>query len=262
MKWMAWVRVSPMSSGVDGRHLPESRWWVVCLICGMLVFLGGGRRRSEESWEEGRLRRLEAVRYEKGQDPRSAGLPRWCGRGCRPRVRKCVCRPCPLYCQSGHQRSVRRAGEESLSNLGFNSGEETWEALRCAGNVESKVAERKGGQQGVDYGESHKRHRFRTRGRAKVGVRRWGKADGSRRKPTGPSAARRSPVERQLPMDMCVRRRPTPAPSGRTHEGPRRARTPAAPTRASPSSSPTIPPWLQRPSSRSRARAKPRRRRF
>ena len=66
MKWMAWVRVSPMSAGVDGRHLPESRWWVVCLICGMLVFLGGGRRRSEESWEEGRLRRLEAVRYEKG----------------------------------------------------------------------------------------------------------------------------------------------------------------------------------------------------
>ena len=114
----------------------------------------------------------------------------------------------------------------------------------------------------VDYGESHKRHQFRTRGRAKVGVRRWGKADGSRRKPTGPSAARRSPVERQLPMDMCVRRRPTPAPSGRTHEGPRRARTPAAPTRASPSSSPTIPPWLQRPSSRSRARAIPRRRRF
>lgn len=261
MKWMAWVRVSPMSSGVDGRHLPESRWWVVCVICGMLVFLGGGRRRSGIG-EGGAAEAVEAAGRNKARDPRSAGLPRWCGRGCRPRVQICVCRPCPLYCQSGHQRSVRRADEESLSNLGFNSGEETWEALRCAGHVESKVAERKGGQQGVDYDESHKRHRFRTRGRAKVGVRRWGKADGSRRKPTGPSAARRSPVERQLPMDMCVRRRPAPAPSGRTHADPRRARTPAAPTRASPSSSPTTPPWLQRPSSRSRARAIPRRRHF
>ena len=222
----------------------------------------GGRRRSEESREEGRLRRLEAARYEKGPGSGICGPSEVVRTGCRPRVRICVCRPCPLYCQSGHQRSVRRADEESMSNLGFNSGEETWAAHRCAGHVESKVAERKGGPQGVDYGESPKRHRFRTRGRAKVGVRRWGKADGSRRKPTGPSAARRSPVERRLPICMCLRRRPTPAPSERTHEGPRRAGRPAVPTRASPSSSPTTPPWLQRPSSRSRVRAKPRRRRF
>ena len=196
---MAWVRVSPMSSGVDGRHLPESRWWVVCVICGMLVFLGGGRRRSGIG-EGGAAEAVEAAGRNKARDPRSAGLPRWCGRGCRPRVQICVCRPCPLYCQSGHQRSVRRADEESLSNLGFNSGEETWEALRCAGHVESKVAERKGGQQGVDYDESHKRHRFRTRGRAKVGVRRWGKADGSRRKPTeADGALRRAEKPRRTP---------------------------------------------------------------
>ena len=57
MKWMAWVRVSSMSSGVDGRHLPESRWWVVCVICRMLVFLGaeGADRGSVKA---GRLKRL------------------------------------------------------------------------------------------------------------------------------------------------------------------------------------------------------------
>ena len=145
----------------------------------------GGRRRSGIG-EGGAAEAVEAAGRNKARDPRSAGLPRWCGRGCRPRVRKCVCRPCPLYCQSGHQRSVRRADEESMSNLGFNSGEETWAAHRCAGHVRSKVAERKGGPQGVDNGESHKRHRFRTRGRAKIGVRRWGKADGALRRAEKP----------------------------------------------------------------------------
>lgn len=122
----------------------------------------------------------------KARDPRSAGLPRWCGRGCRPRVRICVCRPCPLYCQSGHQRRVRRTDEESMSNLGFNSGEETWEALRCAGHVESKVAERKGGPQGSITANRISDTNFGQEDGRKSGCGGGGKpteVDGSRRGP-------------------------------------------------------------------------------